>query len=250
MATAFVTGAASGIGRAIAAEWARRGGALVGTYWGPEEELAEFSDEVERLGGRAFLRNVDVRSHQELAEFAASAVERFGPLDLWVNCAARLLVRPFDETDDEEWRDLLDSNLMGYVRGCRIASATLRDGGSIVNVSSVNSTFPARGLSAYATAKGGVESLTRALAVEYGSRIRVNAVAPGAIDTPLNTRSWTRQVRDFYDSRAALGRTGSAEEIAQVVIALGSDEMTFVTGQVIVADGGLTINGTAGHDAH
>lgn len=247
--TSFITGAGSGIGRAIALEWASTGGNVIGSYWGEPDDRDAFAEDLRQAGGRSLLRDVDVRSLAEISLLAQEGREAFGAVDLWVNCAARLLVRPFDTTTEEEWLDIMNTNLLGYVRGCRVAMDVLRDGGSIVNVSSVNAVFPSAGLTAYATAKGGVEALTRALAIELGPGIRVNAVSPGAIETPLNQASWSEDVRTYYIDHAALSRTGGAAEIAKTVIAVGSDQLSFVTGQTIVADGGLTINGSAGHHA-
>lgn len=245
----FITGAGSGIGRAIALEAAQAGSVIAGTVWNDPDARQSLERAVTEAGGHPHFEDVDVRDPHALEGSAKSAANLRGGLDAWVNCAATLLVRPFAETSFEQWRNVLETNLMGYVHGARVAADHLVDGGSIVNVSSINAVYPAGGLVAYATAKGGVEALTRALAVDLGPRLRVNAVSPGAIDTPLNRDSWSADVRRHYTDLAPLRRIGTPEELARTVLAVAGASMSFVTGQVIVADGGLIVNGTAGHAA-
>jgi NAD(P)-dependent dehydrogenase (short-subunit alcohol dehydrogenase family) len=244
----FVTGAATGIGRALCTAVAQRGGFVSGTFWGPDDAQRERELELESLGGRAMFADVDVRNPSDLRAFAGKAVEAMGGLDLWVNNAVMMLSRPFLETTEAEWMEVLDTNLLGYVRGCRIAADLLEAGGCIVNVSSITSMQPPANLSAYSTAKGGVDSLTRSLAVELAPLgIRVNGVAPGAIDTALNIETWSDEARSIYESRAPLGRLGHPEDIAGAILLLAGPDAAFVTGEVLVADGGFMINGTVGH---
>jgi NAD(P)-dependent dehydrogenase (short-subunit alcohol dehydrogenase family) len=182
---------------------------------------------------------------------AQAAVEELGGIDVWVNNAARLMVNPLLETTDEDWHGLLAGNLHGYFYGCRAAARRMQeqgDGGRILNVTSISGIMGVGGIGAYTAAKGAIMALTKALAVELGpAGITVNSLAPGAIDTPLNAEAYTPAVRRVYEERIPLGRIGRPEEVADVAVFLASDAARYITGQQIVVDGGLVVNGTVGH---
>jgi NAD(P)-dependent dehydrogenase (short-subunit alcohol dehydrogenase family) len=255
MTVAVVTGASMGIGQATAIALARGGADIVGTYRpgadaGEEAAAAETVAAVEALGRRCRLVQADAAQAASAERVANLAVGGLGGLDIWVNNAARLLVRPFLETSDEEWAAVMGSNTMGYVYGCRAAIRHMLDsgGGRIVNVTSVAGLQPLENLSAYCTAKGAVKALTQVLAVEYGARgISVNALAPGAVDTPLNQVAYTPQVRATYEARIPVGRIAAPEEIADAIVFLTSDAARYVNGAELVCDGGFLLNGSVGH---
>ncbi len=245
---AVVTGASSGIGRAIAEAFARAGADVAGMSL---DEAHETSAAIKDAGREAVMLVGDTGDAQAVERLSEAAVERFRGIDIWVNNAARLLVKPLVDTSDEEWHGLLGANLHGYFYGCRAAARHMVErgrGGSILNVTSISGIIGVGGIGAYTAAKGAIMALTKALAVELGpAGITVNALAPGAVDTPLNTDAYTPEVRRAYGERIPLGRIASSEEIADAAVFLVSDAARYVTGQQLVVDGGLVVNGTVGH---
>jgi NAD(P)-dependent dehydrogenase (short-subunit alcohol dehydrogenase family) len=233
-----VTGATSGIGAGIAEAFADAGARVAG-----------ISLEGEPPCDGIFVHG-DTGDSDAVDALADRVIQEWGGIDAWVNNAARLMVQPIVETSDDEWHGLLAANLHGYFYGCRAAARQMTaqgTGGRIVNITSQADVQAVPGLGAYTAAKGGIVGLTKVLALELApAAITVNAVAPGAIDTPLNIKAWTPAVRRTYEQRIPLG-IGRPEEIADVVLFLASEAGRYVTGQEVIVDGGLTINGAVGH---
>ncbi|HST25158.1 MAG TPA: SDR family NAD(P)-dependent oxidoreductase [Gaiellaceae bacterium] len=238
---ALVTGAASGIGRATAEAFVAAGASVVAVDLSTDDAVE---------GAAAFA--ADVRNRSEVAAAVDFARERFGGLDVVVANAAVSLYEPFEEQSEETIDLVLDTNLKGALLCAQLAIPELRErgGGSIVLVSSVQAYVTLPGCVPYGAAKAGLVAAARALAPEVGRYgIRVNAVAPGTIDTPMLRRDLTGMNRDEADSflhrvadANALGRLGRPEEIAQTILFLASDASSYVTGETLVADGGyLTV---------
>lgn len=248
--SAVVTGVSQGIGRAVAVALARAGANVAGVYLGDADGALLVKEQICEAGQEALIVEADTGDPATAEMLASEATSRWGSLDIWVNNAARLMVKPLIETSDEDWHGLLAANLHGYFYGCRAAASAMypQGRGRIINVASASDILAVSNLTAYITAKGGIVGLTKTLALEAAEHnVTVNAVAPGAIDTPLNLTAYTPEVRATYERRIPLGRIGAEDDIADVVVFLASTASRYVTGHELVVDGGLVVNGTVGH---
>ena len=251
---AVVTGASTGIGSAIALALGAAGASVAGIYKTDPDGAEETSARVREHGVDCVLVEGDTGDPAQVDRLCEVAVERFGGVDIWVNNAARLFVKPLLETTDDEWHGLLAANLHGYFYGCRAAGRAMvaRNGshppGRIINVASAADILVVADLGAYIAAKGAIVAMTKVLALELADAgVTVNAISPGAIDTPLNKDAYTPEVRRRYEERIGLHRLGTPEEVADATLFLASDASRYVTGHELVIDGALTINGTMGH---
>lgn len=245
---ALVTGASSGIGRATAIALAGEGAGVVVADLQEASRLAEerpsTAAEIEAAGGRASFVRCDVRHSAEVDRAVNAAVERYGGLDIVVNSAGVFVRNPVTDVTDDEWDDVLAVNLRSSFLTARAAIPRMieRGGGAIVNVGSIHGMLGTGAAATYAASKGALHNLTRQLAVDYAERgIRVNAVAPGTIETAMSKpfRDDPRLLAE-YRRRTLLPRLGTPRDVANAVVFLASDDASFVTGHVLVVDGGWT----------
>jgi 3-oxoacyl-[acyl-carrier protein] reductase len=230
--TAVVTGGSRGIGKAIALELGRAGASVVVGYRSGGEEADAVAAEIQ---GRAV--QADVADPEQ----AKSLVDEAGDVDILVNNAGLTRDGLVARMPDEDWRAVVETNLSGTFFTCRAAARGMmrRRGGAIVNITSVVGLRGNPGQTNYSASKAGIIGLTKALARELGSRgVRANAVAPGYITTRL-TDMISEEMRQLMLTNTPLGRLGSPEEIAGAVRFLCSDEASFITGEVLLVDGGL-----------
>jgi NAD(P)-dependent dehydrogenase (short-subunit alcohol dehydrogenase family) len=241
----IVTGAGSGIGWAIAQLASREGATVVAAEIHPENG-ARCADEIRTSGGTAAFEQTDVADSASVDAMVVKTLETFGRIDGLVNNAGIDDEKETTSFSPEDWRRTIDINLGGTFFCSRACLPTLRKlGGVIVNMASVHAMFGFSGAAAYDASKGGIVALTRSLAVENGPHgIRVNAICPGYIDTPL----WDRDLATYPDPKKLdrltrenhpLGRRGTPKDVAQAARFLLSDESSWITGTTLVVDGGM-----------
>ncbi len=241
---ALVTGASSGIGKAIALELGRQGADVAVTYHLHGQAAAEVVDELKRDGHQAIAVQADVSKAADIRRMVQETVDQLGKIDVLVNSAGIEEKEPFLDKTEEEWDRVLGTDLKGPFLCMQAVARGMvgrNEGGVIVNISSVHEDIPFPGYASYCAAKGGLRMLCRDLALELAPyHIRVLNVAPGAFATPIN-----RQTLENPEKRAELlreiplGRIGEPEEVAKMVAYLASDDASYITGTTVVIDGGL-----------
>jgi NAD(P)-dependent dehydrogenase (short-subunit alcohol dehydrogenase family) len=248
---AVVTGGSGGIGAELCRALGRSGADVASVHRNDPTGAAGVLADLHAMGRRCVMIDGDTGDSASVDELAQVAIRELGGIDIWVNNAAGLLVRPFLELTDADWHGLLAANLHGYFYGCRAAARRMVEqasGGRIINVSSAADVQPLAEAVPYITAKGGIVAMTRSLALDLAPHaITVNAIAPGATETAINATAYTPEVRRVYAERIALGHIADPAEIADAAVFLATYAARYITGFELLVDGGLTINGSVGH---
>ncbi len=250
---ALVTGANSGIGREIAVALGQAGADVVVNYVAREEEAFKTVEEVRRSGSKSLAFRADVSKEDEVVAMFRQMREELGTIDILVNNAGLQKDAPFDELTVEQWEIVMNVNLKGQFLCAREAVREFKrrgvrpeiscSAGKIICVSSVHDIIPWAGHVNYAASKGGVLMMMKSIAQEVApQRIRVNAISPGAVRTPINESAWNN--REAYNSLMTLipyKRIGEPNEIGRATVWLASDDSDYITGTALYVDGGMTL---------
>ena len=243
---ALVTGAAMGIGKAIAQLFAQEGARVVAAD--VNQAAAQTEHEIREAGGECLFVRTDISREPEVEAAVKAGTDRFGTIDVLLNVAGIAHEAPAHQLKLEDWHRILDVNLVGtFLCAKHVLPGMLQARrGAIVNISSIQGLFGFPGYPHYAASKGGIIAMTRQMAREYASAgIRVNCIAPGTVDTPMNAGVLSRvpnpqELRAAWDKMHPLGRIGQPIDVAWAALYLASDESSWVTGQNLSIDGGVS----------
>ena len=244
--SAVVVGGTSGIGLALSRGLAEAGADVIPTSR-RRDQVEVAAAEVESRGRRSLRVCCDVTDRSSLQTALATVLDAFGKIDVLVNCAGRTRRTPTLEVSEQEWQEILETNLTGTLRACQVFGRPMleRGYGRIVNIASLSSFVALYEVAAYSASKAGVAALTKSLAIEWGPRgVNVNAIAPGVFRTPLNSQllDGTERGREFL-VRTPLRRFGKLEELQGACVFLASEAASFVNGEILAVDGGFLASG-------
>jgi glucose 1-dehydrogenase len=250
---ALVTGANSGIGRSVAVALGQAGADVVVNYVEDDDAANDVANEIRRVGSKAIVHKADVSAQDQVSAMFDRAVKEFGTVDILVNNAGLQRDAAFAEMSLAQWNKVLDVNLTGQFLCAQAATreflrrgvvpSVSRAAGKIICMSSVHQAIPWAGHANYASSKGGIKLLMESMAQELApKRIRVNGIAPGAIQTPINTSAWnTPDALKRLLTLIPYGRIGLPEDIARAAVWLASDDSDYVVGTTLFVDGGMTL---------
>jgi NAD(P)-dependent dehydrogenase (short-subunit alcohol dehydrogenase family) len=241
---AFVTGFGSGLGRAIAVLFVEEGAAIIGTST-TDSKGRETVAMIEKENGKVFFRSGDVSRSAQMKSLVDEGVKRFGGIDIVVNSAGVRTNGSITEITEAQWDRTLDVNLKGVFVVSRLAIPEMikRGGGVIINIGARSGMAGQAGRAAYCASKGGMITLTEAMAMDYAAqKIRVNCICPGPTRTPMVDTS-TPERLEYYKTRVPIGRIGEPEDIAHAALYLASDEGSMVTAAILPVDGGMRLTG-------
>ncbi len=240
---ALITGAGRGIGKAIALEFAREGCKVAVNYLNSGKEAEETVEDIKRLGSDAIAIKADVSRPDEVSSMVDKTVEKFGKIDILVNNSG-VITRPadYENMSDADFSRTIDVNLKGVYNCIKTVVPIMKKqkDGRIINIASVFGILGAAPVATYCAAKAGVINLTKSFAKELAPEILVNCIAPGTIDTEM-TQSGGKELIKFISENTALKRIGKPEEIAKAALFLASKDSSFITGHVLVVDGGYSL---------
>jgi NAD(P)-dependent dehydrogenase (short-subunit alcohol dehydrogenase family) len=244
--TAVVVGGTSGIGRAIAHGLAKAGAAVVCTSR-RDEQVESTATEIEGLGRQTIRCVSDVSSRESLENLLSSCLDVFEKVDILVNSAGRTKREPSVSQTEEDWNAIIETNLTGTFRACQVFGRHMieKGYGRIINIASLSTFVSLFEVAAYSASKAAVASLTKSLAIEWAKHgVNVNAIAPGVFRTALNQKllDETPRGKEFL-TRTPMGRFGKVEELAGAAVFLASEAASYVTGEVLVVDGGFLASG-------
>lgn len=239
----IVTGASRGIGRAIAVQLGQNGGQVVVNFVGRESDARKTAELIQAAGGQAVVEQADVRRMEDAERLIETALASFGRVDIVVNNAGITRDGLLMRMKEEDWDDVLDTNLRGAFHMIKAAARPMmkQRSGRIINITSVVGLIGNPGQANYVSAKAGLIGLTKSTAREFAPRgITVNAVAPGYIETEM-TRGLSGDLTQRMKEGIPLGRIGTPEDVAKAVAFLASDDSAYITGQVLAVDGGMVM---------